>query len=73
MTNAPVENLSVDGRQAAIHTLVESVEMDRLRIVVQGFMPFRFISGHHAALDGFYKSRDGAVAAMKDEELWNYD
>jgi hypothetical protein len=74
MTNAPqAEDLTVDGRRATINTIVESVEADRLRIVVQGFLSTRFVSGHHVALDGFYKNRDGAVAPMLDEEFWDYD
>jgi hypothetical protein len=72
MTDAPEEKLIIDRREAIIYTIVESVQADCLRIVVQGFLPMRFISGHHMALDGFYKRRNGAVAPMQDEEFWDY-
>jgi hypothetical protein len=55
-----------------MNTIVEGVDTDRLRVVVQGFLPTRFIAGHHVALDGFYKNRDETVAPMLDEEFWDY-
>lgn len=72
--DAPTEVLEVDGRHAVIHTIVEPVTEDSVRIVLQGHMPSRFfLRMSWVALDGFYKSRDGAVTAMRDEEFYEYD
>ena len=74
LKEAPAENLVVNGRRATIATIVEILDSDRVRVVVQGFMPSRFVRGtHHVALDGFYKSRKGDVAPMRDTEFYGYD
>jgi len=73
LKTTPVEDLTIDGRRATIETIVETVEADRLRVVLQGSMPSRFVPGmKHVALDGFYKSRDGVVARMRDAEFYDY-
>ena len=73
MENAPPEDITVEGRMATISTIVEPAEAGRLRVVVQGLMPGRLVPGHHVALDGFYKSPDGAVAPLLNAELSGYD
>jgi len=73
LASEPVEHLSVEGRPATIGLLVERVDANRLRVVVQGFMEHRFFPGRSVALDGFYKSLDGTVAPMSYRELYQYD
>jgi hypothetical protein len=72
MTDAPVEDLTVDSRPATITTIVEAMPDNSLRVVLQGFMGARLL-GKHVALDGFYKYADGAVKPMSDDEFHGFD
>jgi hypothetical protein len=68
-----VENLTVESRPATIGIIVLPLPSSGgIRVVVQGFMKARLI-GKHVALDGFYKNPDESVAAMPDEEFWEFD
>jgi len=43
-------------------------------VVVQGIMSSPFLAGvKHAALESFYKGRDGAVTPMPESEFHDYD
>jgi hypothetical protein len=72
LTNAPVEDLTVDSRPATIATIVEVMPDSSLRVVLQGFMGARLL-GKHVALDGFYKYPDGVVKPMFDDEFCDLD
>ena len=72
LTNAPVEDVTVDSRPATIATIVEAMPDNSLRVVLQGFMGARLL-GKHVALDGFYKYPDGAVKPMSDDEFHGFD
>ena len=71
LTSLPFENVTVEARPATIGIIVQPLPDGGLRVVIQGFMKARFI-GAHVALDGFYKYPDGTVAAMSDEEFYEF-
>jgi len=68
-----IEEIVVESRPATIGIIVQSKPDGSLRIVVQGFMKWRFFGGKHVALDGFYKHPDGTVSAMPDGEFYKFD
>ena len=71
---AAPEAVSVDGRPATIGMIVQTTSDNRLRIVLQGFMPGRFLRRFQSvALAGFYKHADGSWSAMPDDELDQFD
>ena len=72
LTDAPIEDLTVDSRPATIAAIVESMPDNSLRIVVQGFMKARLL-GKHVAIDGFYKYPNGAVKPVRNEEFYGFD
>lgn len=65
-----MRHFEIDGRKARIATVAEKAGAE-VRIVVQGLV--KACLGYHVALDGFYKSSDGGVRDMPDEEYRNYD
>ena len=69
----PSEHLTVESRPATISIIVQPRSEGALRVVVQGFMKARFLSGKHVALDGFYKYPDESVGSMPDEEFYEFD
>jgi hypothetical protein len=71
LTNAPVENVTIDSRSATIATIVEAMPDDSLRVVLQGFMRAQ-LPGEYVALDGFYKYPDGALKPMSDDEFHDF-
>lgn len=71
---APVETWDVRGRRAVVGIIVQTREDGSLRVVVQGFMPSRWIPGlSSVALDGFYRRPDGSTEPMPDEEFYEFD
>ena len=72
LTDAPVEDVTVNSRPATIATIVEVMPDNSVRVVLQGFMSAQFL-GKHVALDGFYKYPDGAVKPMSDDEFHDFD
>ena len=72
LTNAPVEDVTVDSRPATIATIVDTMPDSSIRVVLQGFVGAR-LPGKHVALDGFYKYPDGAVKPMSDDEFLDFD
>lgn len=70
---APPEQVMVESRPATIGVIVLPAPDGALRVVVQGFMKARILSGSSVALDGFYKHEDGSVSVMPDEELSEFD
>ena len=72
MTDAPVEDVTVDARTATITTIVEAMPDSSLRVVLQGFMDARLV-GKHVAMDGFYKYPNGAVKPLSDDEFHDFD
>ena len=73
LTDSPEEQLTVESRPATIGIIVQPRPGGALRVVVQGFMNVRFISGSHVALDGFYKYPDGTVTQMPSDEFYEFD
>jgi hypothetical protein len=69
----PIEHLDVDSRSATIAIIVQPIGDGKLRVVLQGVMKHRLLPGKSVALDGFYKHRDGTVAAMPHEEFYEFD
>jgi hypothetical protein len=68
------EAVTVEGRPATIGIIVQSASDNRLRIVLQGFMPGRFLRRlQNVALAGFYKHANGSWSAMPDDELDQFD
>jgi hypothetical protein len=64
----------VDSRSATIGIIVESKPDGALRVVIQGFMKWRFVPfGKHVTLDGFYKHPDGTVSSMPNDEFYEFD
>ena len=64
--------VTVESRPATIGVHVLSAADGAIRVVVQGFLKGRLF-GSSVALDGFYKHPDGRVAAMPDEEFYEFD
>ena len=63
-------HFEIAGRRARIATITERAG-EEVRVVVQGLV--KALLGYHVALDGFYKSPNGAVREMPDDEYRNYD
>jgi len=63
---------NVEGRQATVSVIVKPMDDGSLRVMVQGFMPSKWL-GKHVALDGFYQRPDGAIEPMSDEEFYDFD
>ena len=73
LAETPEEELAIGSRHATLYTIVEPGPDGSLRVVLQGFMKLRFFPfGSHVAVDGYYKHPDGAVAPMKDRELYEF-
>ena len=72
LTDAAVEDLTVDSQPASIATIVEAMPDNSIRVVLQGFMGAQLL-GKHVALDGFDKYPDGAVKPMADDEFYDFD
>lgn len=66
----PMTHFQIDGRKARIATITERAG-EEVRVVVQGLV--KALLGYHVALDGFYKSLDGVVRDMPDDEYRDYD
>jgi hypothetical protein len=66
------EHLTVESRPATIGTIVQQLPSGGLRVVIQGFIKARIL-GHHVALDGFYKYPDETLAAMTQEDFYEFD
>lgn len=72
--NGPVEHVDVQGRPAKITLIVMSKPDGSIHVVVQGFMPGRWIRGiESVALDGFRLRPDGRVDEMPDDELSRFE
>jgi hypothetical protein len=70
----PVEQVIVESRPATVGIIVQPLPKGGVRVVVQGFMPARFIrSIKNVALDGFHKYPDGSVHPMSEKELYEFD
>ena len=70
----PAETWEVAGRPATVSVIVEDKDDGSLRVVVQGFMPSKWVSAvSSVALDGFYKRPTGAIEPMPDEEFYEFD
>ena len=70
----PIEDLQVQGRPATIAIIVESQSDGSILVVVQGFMPGRWLGiWTNVALDGFYKRPDGRVDSAPESELHKFD
>jgi hypothetical protein len=53
---------------------VEPKDDGSLRVVVQGFMPSKWLSlVSSVALDGFYQRPAGTIEPMPDEEFYEFD
>jgi hypothetical protein len=72
LPQGPAEHLNVESRPATIGIIVQPLPSGGIRVVIQGFMKARLL-GHHVALDGFYKYPDETVAAMPQEEFYEFD
>lgn len=58
----PAETMVFQGRPADVSVIVEPIEDGSLRVVVQGSVSGRMVTGcTHVRLDGFYKRPNGAV------------
>lgn len=66
------EAWNVEGRPATVSVVVEPLDDGSLRVVVQGFMPAKWL-GQHVALDGFYHRPAGVIEPMADEEFYDFD
>ena len=71
--NEPTEHITVESRPATISIIVQPKPDGTLRVVVQGFMKARFVSGKHVALDGFYKHPDGTVTPLPANEFYEFE
>jgi hypothetical protein len=72
--NQPIEDLHVQRRPATIAVIIESQSDGSLLVVVQGFMPGRWLGiWTNVALDGFYKRPDGKVDPASESELYKFD
>ena len=68
------EQWDVAGRAALVAVIVEPREADSIRVVVQAFMPSKwlpFVSS--VALDGFYQLSSGAIGPIPAEEWREFD
>ncbi len=72
MSDTPIDHLTVESRPATIGIIVQPSRTGAIRVVVQGFMKAK-LCGENVALDGFYKYPDERVAAMPDEEFYEFD
>lgn len=73
--NEPAEEVEIaDGRRGKIAVIVEREHEGAAFVVVQGFLPSRILPFiKHVYADGFRKRRDGTIAELKAEELYDYD
>jgi len=70
----PTETWDVEGRPATVTVIVEPKDDGSLRVVVQGFMPSKWLSSvRRIALDGFYQLPSGAIEPMPDWEFSEFD
>ncbi len=70
----PTETWDVEGRPVTVAVIVEPKDDGSLRVVVQGFMRSKWLSGvSSVALDGFYQRPAGAIEPMPDEEFYEFD
>ena len=72
----PVEYVTVEERRGKIAIFVEQGKLPSggIRVVVQGFLPKRFLPMvWNVALDGFYKYRDETTAPLTREDMWEFD
>lgn len=72
LEDEPTQHIELEGRRATISIIVQPERCETLRVVIQGFMKHKFFPGTSAALDGFYKHRNGDVTPMGDEEFYEY-
>jgi hypothetical protein len=73
MGDRHTEELQLDNRRGSVSILVEPCDSEHVRVVVQGFLESWLPPLKRAALDGFYKYRDGSVTEMRDDEFYGYD
>jgi len=74
MESEPTDAVTVGSRKGTISIIVERAGAEHLKVVVQGFLDFRWLPAlKSVALDGFHKHRDGAITEMTDAEFWEYD
>ena len=74
MESEPDEMVAVGNRQGTISLIVEPAGAEQLKVVVQGFLPSRWVAAiKSVALDGFHKHADGAITEMTDAEFLEYD
>jgi hypothetical protein len=70
----PTEWIEVGGWLGSIATIIQPVDDGRLLVVVQGFLPVRWLPFlKHVGLHGFYKLPDGSVTPMAGHELYEFD
>jgi len=72
----PVEYVGIEKRRGRIATIVEhgSLPADGIRVVVQGFLKFRFLPmACQVALDGFRRYPDETTAPLTREDMWEFD
>jgi len=66
--------VEVQRRRGTIGNIVETMSDGSLRVVVQGFLHFRFMPfGCDVALDGFHKRANGDIEPLADEEYYEFD
>jgi hypothetical protein len=70
--SAPLEHVMVESRPVTIGFIVLPAADGAITVVLQGNMKGGPFPGSSVALDGFYKHPDGTVAAMPDEELYEF-
>lgn len=68
------ETVRFGKRVGTLHTTIEPRGNGAVRVVVQGFLEFRWLPGwYNQALEGFYKHPDGSTSPMPDEEFRDFD
>ena len=66
------EHVVVEGRRGEISIYVRE-QKETVRVVLQGFLAFRlFRFMKTVALDGFYKSPDGTMSPLTQEDLYEF-
>jgi hypothetical protein len=69
----PSEEVILGTRKGTFSVIVEPCEDGRLKVVVQGFLEWKWLGFKDVALDGFYKHPDGSITEMRDSEFYGYD
>jgi hypothetical protein len=67
------DDFTLQSRRATVSVILQELPSGALRIVVQGFLKFRFFPmGSQVALDGFYKYPDETTAPLTREDEWDF-